>query len=78
MALSSEELAVLRQRLAAYQACELRILDNQSYEMDGRKLTRTDLARVQKAIDSLRAEIAAATGNPLSRGRVRRGVAVLR
>lgn len=75
MALSAEEIALLQSRLTAYYDAEAAVLRNQSYEMpDGRKLTRTSLAEIRKAIDALRNEIANAAGAPIVRGRVRRGV----
>ena len=75
MALSAEEIAQLQTRLSAYYAAELAVLRNQSYEMpDGRKLTRASLTEIRKAISDLRAEIGDATGAPITRGRMRRGV----
>lgn len=77
MALSPDELARLQSRLTAYYEAEAAVLRNQSYKMpDGRELTRASLAEIRKAIEALRSEIGNATGAPIVRGRMRRGVAV--
>ncbi|BBD01848.1 hypothetical protein YGS_C1P3103 [Sphingobium sp. YG1] len=77
MALSADEIAQLGARLAAYQAAELDVLRNQSYRMeDGRELTRASLKEIRAAIESLRSEIANATGAPMVRGRMRRGLVI--
>ena len=75
MALTPAEIEQLQARLAAYLEAEAAVLRNQSYEMpDGRKLTRASLAEIRKGIDSLRNDIANASGAPFVRGRMRRGV----
>lgn len=77
MALTPAEIEQLQERLDAYYEAERAVLRNQSYKMpDGRELTRASLASIQKAIDSLRNEIANASGAPIVRGRIRRGVMV--
>jgi hypothetical protein len=71
---TAEELAALAERVAAYQAAELAVLRNQSYEMpDGRKLTRANLRDIQKGLAEAKADYAAATGVSIVRGRARRG-----
>lgn len=77
MAISTDDLERLQGRLTAYYEAEAAVLRNQSYEMpDGRKLTRASLSVIRQAIADLRAEIGQATGAPIVRGRVRRGVAM--
>ncbi|ATP20388.1 hypothetical protein [Sphingobium yanoikuyae] len=77
MALSADEIAQIGVRLAAYQAAELAVLRNQSYRMeDGRELTRASLKEIRAGIESLRSELANAIGNPIVRGRMRRGTVV--
>lgn len=77
MALSADEIAQIGARLAAYQAAELAVLRNQSYRMeDGRELTRASLKEIRAGIESLRSELANAIGNPIVRGRMRRGTVV--
>lgn len=75
MAYTAAQIAELETRLANYLEAEAAVLRNQSYEMpDGRSLTRASLAEIRKGIIDLRNEIGAATGNPIVRGRARRGV----
>lgn len=38
-------------RLDLYMKAEARVLDNQSYEIAGRKLTRADLAEIRQGIE---------------------------
>ncbi|GAB5390183.1 MAG: hypothetical protein Alpg2KO_31510 [Alphaproteobacteria bacterium] len=38
-------------RLTLYLTAEDKVLTNQSYEIDGRKLTRADLGSIQKGIE---------------------------
>lgn len=77
MALSVDEIAQLGARLTAYQAAELAVLRNQSYRMpDGRELTRASLKEIRQGIEGLRNELANASGNPIVRGRMRRGIVV--
>lgn len=76
MAVSSEELERLAALVAAYQAAELAVLRNQSYEMpDGRKLTRASLKEIQLGRKEAEAAYNAAVGvAPLARGQARRFV----
>lgn len=55
---AAERLAVLNERLEMYRRAEAAILSSQSYEMEGLKLTRANLADVQKQISRLEGEIA--------------------
>lgn len=73
MAASSEEIARLAELVLAYQAAELAVLRNQSYEMpDGRKLTRASLAEIRKGRKDAEADYAKALGVSTARGRARR------
>lgn len=74
MSYSPAAIAAIETRLAAYLAAEADILRNQSYEFEGRKLTRANLAEVRKGIAELRSELATAQGKPIRVGRARRGV----
>ena len=55
---SHERLEYLRYRLSRYREAEDAILTAQSYEIDGMRLTRADLSRVQSVIGKLEREIA--------------------
>jgi hypothetical protein len=46
-------------RLDAYLEAERRVLDNQAYEVAGRRLTRANLAEIREGINECRAEIKA-------------------
>lgn len=61
----------LRERLALYRRAEAAILSSQSYEMEGMRLTRANLADVQRWISRLEGEV-----SRLSRGRGRLRVIV--
>ncbi|MCT2398518.1 hypothetical protein [Novosphingobium mangrovi (ex Huang et al. 2023)] len=75
MAASQAEIAAALARLEAYQAAEMAVLRNQSYEMpDGRKLTRANLKDIQNGLALARADYQAAVGEPVVRGRARRFV----
>lgn len=76
MSVSSAELEGLSALVAAYQAAELAVLRNQSYEMpDGRKLARANLTEIRKGRREAEQQLATATGAaPLPRGRARAGV----
>lgn len=79
MAASSEEIARLAALVAAYQAAELAVLRNQSYEMpDGRRLTRASLKDIRAGKAQAEAEYAVASGTVVRRGRARRFVNVSR
>lgn len=58
-----------QQRLAAYLEAETAALKSQSYEIEGRRLTRADLAEIRRGIAECRAEVAqlsgAASGRPM-------------
>jgi|GEM_PF-1798631 len=72
---SSEELARLLALVQAYQAAELAVLRNQSYDMpDGRKLVRANLTEIRNGRKEAEAAYAQAMGAPISRGRARSGV----
>lgn len=73
---SAADIAQLESRLAAYLEAEAACLRNQEYQLpDRRRVTRADLAIVQKGIADLRSELAIANGSaPIVRGRARRGV----
>jgi hypothetical protein len=68
-----ESAASLQTRLDAYKAAELKILSGQEYQIDtgngSRRLKRADLVEVRAAIESLQAQLDAASG---TRVRVRR------
>lgn len=72
---TAEEIERLYQLVLSYQAAELAVLRNQSYEMpDGRKLTRASLAEIRKGRKEAEADYKAATGASTARGRARRFV----
>lgn len=72
---SSEELARLLALVQAYQAAELAVLRNQSYDMpDGRKLVRANLTEIRNGRKEAEAAYNQALGVPLVRGRARAGV----
>lgn len=56
--MAAAKLAALNDRLGMYRRAEAAILSSQSYEMEGLKLTRANLADVQKQISKLEGEIA--------------------
>lgn len=75
MAVSSEELVRLAALVAAYQAAELAVLRNQSYQMpDGRQLVRANLAEIRKGRKEAEAALNQAAGTPIVRGQARRFV----
>lgn len=75
MTASSEEIARLLELVAAYQAAEIAVLRNQSYEMpDGRKLVRANLTEIRNGRKEAEADYAAATGTTRQVGRARRGI----
>lgn len=72
-------LATASARLDLYMKAEARVLDNQSYEIAGRKLTRADLAEIRQGIeywsgwvDKLN-PVQRTLPTPRAVGRVRRG-----
>jgi hypothetical protein len=61
-------------RLKDYLAAERRVLDNQAYEIEGRKLTRADLEQIRAGIVFWQGQITALGGvKPRARGRMRSG-----
>lgn len=74
MGYSAADIAGLKGRLDLYLEAEAAVLRNQSYELEGRKLVRANLAEIRKGIADLRAELGNATGIVRPRGRARRGV----
>lgn len=53
MTVKSERLTIAKARLQAYYKAEKAILSSQSYELEGLKLTRADLGKVQDMIAEL-------------------------
>ena len=53
MTVKSDRLTIAKARLQAYYKAEKAILSSQSYELEGLKLTRADLGRVQAMIADL-------------------------
>ncbi|AKM09869.1 hypothetical protein [Croceicoccus naphthovorans] len=79
MAVSSEEIARMLALVQAYQAAELAVLRNQSYEMpDGRRLTRANLRDIRAGKTQAEADYARACGATTVRGRARRFVNMTR
>ena len=68
-------LAVADARLKEYLAAERRVLDNQAYEIEGRKLTRADLEQIRAGIVFWQGQVERLNPNPVKRavGRVRAG-----
>ena len=56
--MAAAKLAALNERLEMYRRAEAAILSSQSYEMEGMRLTRANLADVQKQISRLEGKIA--------------------
>lgn len=66
-----------QQRLAAYKAAELRILQRGfSIRYDQRQRQEAELSDIRKAIRDLEAQLAAESGRPPSRGSLRYKTAV--
>jgi hypothetical protein len=75
MAASAEEQERLAALVSAYQAAELAVLRNQSYQMpDGRRLTRANLSEIRDGRKEAESAYALAVGTPQVRGRARRFV----
>ncbi|WP_294354067.1 DUF6148 family protein [uncultured Sphingomonas sp.] len=68
-------LAVADARLTEYLTAERRVLDNQAYEIEGRKLTRADLQQIREGIVFWQGQVDRLDPKPVKRaiGRVRRG-----
>ena len=64
-----EQIHIAESRLTLYYKAEKAILNGQSYEVEGLKLTRANLKDVQSMINSLKAEISAL--NAKLRGRAK-------
>ena len=62
-------------RLKEYLDAERRVLDNQAYEIEGRKLTRADLQQIREGIVFWQGQVDRLDPKPIRRavGRVRRG-----
>ena len=58
MALSDPPLTTAQNRLAAYYAAEEAVLLGQSYEVNGRRLSRADLNTIQATIRMLERRVA--------------------
>lgn len=58
----SAKLEIKKARLRLYYAAEKAILSNQSYELEGLKLTRANLKDVQTMISRLENEVAKLSG----------------
>lgn len=68
-------LAVADARLKEYLTAERRVLDNQAYEIEGRKLTRADLEQIRAGIVFWQGQVDRLNPTPVKRavGRVRSG-----
>lgn len=60
-------LATAQAQLNLYLAAEAAVLKSQSYEIDGRKLTRANLADIQEGIRLWSERVAAASGRSRAR-----------
>ncbi len=70
MVANSEKLAVVKARLTLYYKAEKAILSGQSYEIEGLKLTRADLGKVQDMIADLENKVERLSAKPRPRRRV--------
>ena len=70
MASNSEKLAVAKARLTLYYKAEKAILSGQSYEIEGLKLTRADLGKVQSMIANLENKVERLSSSEGSRRRI--------
>ena len=70
MSTNSEKLAVAKARLTLYYRAEKAILSGQSYEIEGLKLTRADLGKVQDMIADLENKVDRLSAKPRPRRRV--------
>ena len=68
-------LAVADARLKEYITAERRVLDNQAYEVEGRKLTRADLQQIREGIVFWQGQVDRLNPAPVKRavGRMRSG-----
>lgn len=72
----NERLEGLRGRLRRYREAEDAILTAQSYEVDGMRLTRADLGKVQRMIAELEGEISRLERDSVDRHRSRMRVVI--
>ena len=70
MTAKDEKLAVAKARLTLYYKAEKAILSGQSYEIEGVKLTRADLGKVQDMIADLENKVERLSAPARSRRRV--------
>ena len=70
MAANSDKLAIVKARLTLYYKAEKAILSGQSYEIEGLKLTRADLGKVQDMISDLENKVERLSAKPRPRRRV--------
>lgn len=64
-------LAQAETQLAAYLAAETAVLSGQSYEINGRKLTRADLDDIQRGISTWNSRAVSLSSGLSGRGRAR-------
>jgi hypothetical protein len=74
MRYSAADIAQAEARYTAYVEAEAAVLRNQSYEMDGRKLVRANLADIRKGLAEARNDLDRMKSASRPRGRARRGV----
>jgi len=70
MAANSDKLAIVKARLTLYYKAEKAILSGQSYEIEGLKLTRADLGKVQDMIADLENKAERLSAKPRPRRRI--------
>ena len=70
MAENNEKLTVAKARLTLYYKAEKAILSGQNYEIEGLKLTRADLGKVQDMIADLENKVERLSAKPRARRRV--------
>ena len=70
MTARKEQLAIAKARLTLYYKAEKAILSGQSYEIEGLKLTRADLGKVQDMIADLENKVDRLSAKPRTRRRV--------
>lgn len=64
-------LAQAEAQLAAYLDAETKVLGGQSYEINGRKLTRANLDEIQRGIDAWNARVSTLSQRGTGRSRAR-------
>lgn len=70
MTAREEHLATAKERLTLYYKAEKAILNGQSYEIGGLKLTRADLGKVQDMISELENKVSRLSAAPRPRRRI--------